>query len=51
MRNKEVVLTSINKSDSKYTPGEVRAFDNVIKKNTRHDFILFDSSWGKVPRD
>lgn len=42
MRNKKVVLTSVNKSDSKYTPGEVRAFDNVIKKI--HVMTLFCST-------
>lgn len=48
MRNKKVVLTSVNKSDSKYTPGVRRAFFD--KENTRHDFILLES-WTKVPRD
>lgn len=50
MRNKKVVLTSVNKSDSKYTPGEVRAFDNVIKKI--HVMTLFCSTHhhgGKSP--
>lgn len=50
MRNKKVVLTSVNKSDSKYTPEVRRAFFD--KENTRHDFILLhSSSWTEVPRD
>lgn len=46
MRNKKVVLTSVNKSDSKYTPEVRRAFFD--KENTRHDFILLES-WTKSP--